>query len=84
VVISAGRTGLLFPRGDARALVDAIVALGGDAALRARLGAAARAVDMPTPQQFSDALYESYVALLSGRPPRPAGTRGSLSASPTL
>jgi glycosyltransferase involved in cell wall biosynthesis len=42
-VVEAGRTGLLVPPGDAAALAGALARLAGDARLRARLGAAARA-----------------------------------------
>jgi glycosyltransferase involved in cell wall biosynthesis len=41
-VLTHGENGWLVPAGDARALAAAIRALGGDPALRARLGAAAR------------------------------------------
>lgn len=42
-VLADGRTALLFPPGDAPALWRAVTRLAGDPALRARLGAAARA-----------------------------------------
>jgi glycosyltransferase involved in cell wall biosynthesis len=42
-VLADGRTALLFPPGDAAALWAAVTRLAGDAALRARLGATARA-----------------------------------------
>mgnify|MGYP001029213308 FL=1 len=41
-VVADGETGLLFPAGDAHALAQAILRLGGDEALRARLARAAR------------------------------------------
>ncbi|MDT3679056.1 MAG: glycosyltransferase family 4 protein [Burkholderiaceae bacterium] len=41
-VVDDGRTGLLFPAGDAHALARAILRLGADAALRERLARAAR------------------------------------------
>jgi glycosyltransferase involved in cell wall biosynthesis len=41
-LVADGRTGCLVPPGDAAALADRIAALVRDAALRARLGAAAR------------------------------------------
>ncbi|HEY0178231.1 MAG TPA: glycosyltransferase [Dokdonella sp.] len=41
--VADGRTGLLFPSGDRDALAAALARLAGDANLRARLGAAARA-----------------------------------------
>jgi len=42
-MLSEGQTGVLFPPGDAEALADRLVLLLSDEALRARLGAAARA-----------------------------------------
>ena len=42
-VLDEGKTGLLVPAGDSRALADALIRLMGDGALAERLGAAARA-----------------------------------------
>jgi L-malate glycosyltransferase len=42
-VLEEGKTGLLVPAGDSRALADALIRLMGDTALAERLGAAARA-----------------------------------------
>jgi glycosyltransferase involved in cell wall biosynthesis len=71
-LIAPGVNGLVVARNDARALADAIVLLGRDKALRARLGAAARAgLRMPTPDEHALALQQIYRTLLrAGDPAR--------------
>jgi glycosyltransferase involved in cell wall biosynthesis len=59
-IVQHGATGLLVPPADPRALVDALGRLVADAALRARMGAAARARIEQT------ASFERYAARLSG------------------
>lgn len=62
--LTDGETGLLVPRGDVRALADAIVRLGRDRTLGEHLGAAARA---EAGRRFSlSRMAEAYQALLAG------------------
>jgi glycosyltransferase involved in cell wall biosynthesis len=68
-----GETGLLVPARDAAALADALAELAGNAALRARLGAAARRL---AEERFSDqaiavAIVDLYEKLLAGTHPLP-------------
>lgn len=72
-VVRHGETGLLVPARDAAALADALAELAGDAALRRRLGTAARRL---AEQRFSDqaiaaAIVELYEKLLASTHPLP-------------
>ena len=68
-VLEDGVSALLVPPADADALAAALVRLGSDAALRARLGAAARAVYLRrgAPPAAASALRDALVPLISGR-----------------
>jgi glycosyltransferase involved in cell wall biosynthesis len=65
-VLEDGRTALLVPAGDPDALAEALARLAGDAALRARLGAAARAVylERGTPAAVAGRLADALRPLL--------------------
>jgi glycosyltransferase involved in cell wall biosynthesis len=65
-VLEDGRTALLVPPGDPDALASALVRLAGDPGLRARLGAAARAVylERGTPSAVAARLAEALRPLL--------------------
>jgi glycosyltransferase involved in cell wall biosynthesis len=67
-VLEDGRTALLVPAGDPDALAAALARLAGDAALRARLGAAARAVylERGTPAAVAGRLSDALRPLLRG------------------
>jgi glycosyltransferase involved in cell wall biosynthesis len=61
-LVDDGATGLLFPAGDRDALTRALLAVGGDAGLRARMGAAGRA---RVEREFTmDAMVDAYESLL--------------------
>jgi glycosyltransferase involved in cell wall biosynthesis len=64
-----GETGYLVPPGDARALAERIGELLGDAALRARLGAAGRewTLEMFTWDKVADRVVGAYERALSVR-----------------
>lgn len=67
-LIRHGENGLLVARGDERELADAIVALASDDGRRRRMADAARnGLNMPTPEQHSQALFDIYVDLLRSR-----------------
>jgi len=75
-LIEPGETGLLVPRGDARALAEALLTLLKDQGLAARLGAGGRA---RAERDFSAArtaqrVSEVYLELVGGR--APTGRRG--------
>ena len=74
-----GGTGLVVPPRNPRALADACVALLGDPARRARLGAAARAraLELFTVEQNVAAFRGIYLELLSRRPEPARGTAGA-------
>ena len=67
--VSDGIEGFVVPPGDAVALADRLEALAGDASLRARLGAAARAkvLDGYTEDQVEQAIEQAYRRMLGGR-----------------
>lgn len=77
-LIRQGENGMLFARGDERALADALVALAADASLRSRIAAAARwGLRMPTPAEHSKALFDLYTELLSRHAPRRLPRQGA-------
>jgi glycosyltransferase involved in cell wall biosynthesis len=60
-LVTDGKTGLLVPSGDARALADALVQVLSDRALAERLGTAARIAVEPwlaTPEQYARQLRD--------------------------
>ncbi len=68
-IVEPGHTGFLVPPGDTRALGHGILRLAGDAALRRRLGAAARdAVEAFSAERMAGQLEDVYTALVEGRP----------------
>lgn len=82
-IVEPARTGFLIPRGDDEELTRVLAELIGDASLRARLGAAARAdyESRHTVESMIDrtiALYDS-VAAGAARPPTPPVAGGGLS-----
>ncbi len=64
-LVCHGRTGMLFPPGDAKALRQCLQLLLGDEALCRRLGASARrsALRLPSPERFARSLASLYRAL---------------------
>lgn len=75
-VVADGRTGLLFPRGDARALAERVRVLVEDAPLRRRMAADARrraveVFDWDRIAERTETFYESLIAM--GPRPRAAG-----------
>lgn len=73
--IDHGRTGLLFPPGDDEKLMEFLVEVSRDAALRARLGSAARehALGSFSPERV-DAAYEELYRRVTAVSPRPGST----------
>lgn len=64
-IVADGRTGLLVPPGDARALADALLRLFNDAALRQELARAARAaLDDFSPQAMAQRYLDAYRQVL--------------------
>jgi len=67
-IVADGETGIVVPPGDADALADALVALGGDLERAAAMGRAGRerALGEFTPEQSVRRIEELYVAALGG------------------
>ncbi len=77
-LVRHGREGLLVAPGDGPALADALAALGGDAALRARLAQGARAADLAAhaTEAVAAALAAIYAEVTHGAPRRPMLEKG--------
>lgn len=79
-VVKDNESGLLVPPGDPRALADALARLGGDSALRSRLGQAAAAFVRPRfgVDGYVASLTRLYDALLAEKQvaPAPSGVEG--------
>jgi glycosyltransferase involved in cell wall biosynthesis len=72
-LIEDGRTGLLYPPGDAEALAEALRRLAADTHLRSRLGAAAREYAVQfSPQAIAQRIVEVYDELLGVSPAGPS------------
>lgn len=80
-----GRTGFLFPTGDAAALADAMLRLARDPELRAAMGRAGRelVLDRFSPDAHRDAVDRILRAHLPDRDPHRAGVREGHAPTPT-